>query len=276
MAVWRKSIRSTLRPRGLFTLLAALLCAACAGPGTRGDGLSREEKRAFQHAEEVYLKGDYEEAAKLFVAYMARFGSSPLNNKAHLYAGLAQQKSHNFDQAHAHLLQAANSTSATVATRAQMQLGYLKLRQQDFLGAALHFHEAHARASDRETLAEANLQLGIALQKGGRFAEARRILEACANDASLPALRDRARMRLEYGSYFTVQVGAFSQPANAESLIQKLSRQGFPVELRETGGDGIKLYRVISGRFSTRTEARKHRQEILARERWEENPLIVP
>ncbi len=67
MAVWRESIRSTLLPRGLFALLSVLTCAACAGPGTGGDGATREQERTFRHAEEVYLKGDHEEAAKLFV-----------------------------------------------------------------------------------------------------------------------------------------------------------------------------------------------------------------
>lgn len=54
---------------------------------------------------------------------------------------------------------------------------------------------------------------------------------------------------------YTVQVGAFSNKANAESLVQKLSQGGYQSYLEESSAEGSQSFRVRVGKVSTRQEA---------------------
>jgi len=56
--------------------------------------------------------------------------------------------------------------------------------------------------------------------------------------------------------YYTVQVGSFSNSANAKVLTEKLIQKGYPATIEEVNLDGEeKSYRVRVGRLPTRTEA---------------------
>ncbi len=58
------------------------------------------------------------------------------------------------------------------------------------------------------------------------------------------------------GFYYTVQVGSFSNSANARALTEKLIQKGYPATIEEVNLEGGgKSYRVRAGKFTTRTEA---------------------
>jgi tetratricopeptide (TPR) repeat protein len=56
--------------------------------------------------------------------------------------------------------------------------------------------------------------------------------------------------------YYTVQVGSFSNRANARNLIEKLIRKGYPAYIEEAiSQEGERIYRVRVGKLKIRQEA---------------------
>jgi hypothetical protein len=56
---------------------------------------------------------------------------------------------------------------------------------------------------------------------------------------------------------YTLQLGAFAQPANARSLMADLAKLGFAPELAEASRGGKAIYQVRLGRFATAEEAQE-------------------
>jgi tetratricopeptide (TPR) repeat protein len=57
------------------------------------------------------------------------------------------------------------------------------------------------------------------------------------------------------GLFYTVQVGAFSNLANAKSLSQKLTRNSYPAYIEDAGLEGKTSFHVRVGKYRTRQEA---------------------
>lgn len=55
--------------------------------------------------------------------------------------------------------------------------------------------------------------------------------------------------------FYTVQVGSFNSPANANNLCNKLISKGYDAYIQELDRDGEKIYRVRVGRLKSRAEA---------------------
>jgi rare lipoprotein A len=64
---------------------------------------------------------------------------------------------------------------------------------------------------------------------------------------------------------FAVQVGAFTEETGARALQRQLSEAGFETYVRRADDGGRVLYRVRAGRFTTRSEAAAHAEQIRAR-----------
>jgi cell division septation protein DedD len=63
-------------------------------------------------------------------------------------------------------------------------------------------------------------------------------------------------------SYWTVQVGAFSDYANAKNYAAKFQEMGYPAEINTIVKDNAKLHRVRVGNFKSRSEAREAKQKL--------------
>ncbi len=55
--------------------------------------------------------------------------------------------------------------------------------------------------------------------------------------------------------FYSVQVGSFSSPANANNLRDKLISKGYDAYIQELESDGKKAYRVKAGKLKSRPEA---------------------
>lgn len=62
--------------------------------------------------------------------------------------------------------------------------------------------------------------------------------------------------------YFTVQVGAFGERANAERLKQQLDARYRPVTIQDVDGANGRVYRVRVGNFATEDGARSFAQRL--------------
>ncbi len=71
------------------------------------------------------------------------------------------------------------------------------------------------------------------------------------------------------GAGFVVQVGSFSQKANADTLTRKLQAKGFPAFVEGTKAGGKSIYRVKVGPRPTREAADDLRQRLIDKQRLE-------
>jgi DedD protein len=71
------------------------------------------------------------------------------------------------------------------------------------------------------------------------------------------------------GAGYVVQVGSFSQKANAESLTSKLVAKGFPAFVEGSSAKGKSIFRVKVGPRPTREAADDLRQRLIDKQRLE-------
>jgi tetratricopeptide (TPR) repeat protein len=62
--------------------------------------------------------------------------------------------------------------------------------------------------------------------------------------------------------YYSVQVGCFSKPTNAQNLTQKLMQKGYPAYIEEINTEGKINYRVRVGKFSSRLQAQELEKKL--------------
>lgn len=72
--------------------------------------------------------------------------------------------------------------------------------------------------------------------------------------------------------YFTVQVGAFAEYANAKNYAAKFAKLGYPTEINTIVRDNQKLHRVRVGNFKTRAEAKQDQRKL---ERMENKKFTI-
>ena len=62
--------------------------------------------------------------------------------------------------------------------------------------------------------------------------------------------------------YFSVQVGAFADYANAKNYAAKFAKMGYPTEINTIVRDNRSLHRVRGGNFKTRTKAKQEQRKL--------------
>ncbi|MCP5053856.1 MAG: SPOR domain-containing protein [bacterium] len=67
---------------------------------------------------------------------------------------------------------------------------------------------------------------------------------------------------IKKSAYFSIQVGAFSDYANARKYSAKFANMGYPTEILSTVRKGKKLYRVRVGNFDSRAKAKKEMRKL--------------
>ena len=68
-------------------------------------------------------------------------------------------------------------------------------------------------------------------------------------------------------SYYTIQVGAYADFANARAESDKFSRQGYHTEILSMVQKNKKLFRVRVGKFKTLKKARKEKDKLEKKEK---------
>ena len=102
--------------------------------------------------------------------------------------------------------------------------------------------------------AGAILGLGDTYFLRGNFAKAKSVYEKLLLEYPESSFKAEAQKRLkqvESKVYYTVQVGAFSDMANAKNLIRKLTESEYPAYMEEAEVEGVKTYRVRVGKSIT-------------------------
>ena len=170
-----------------------------------------------------------------------------------------------------------------------MSLGDCYLGMRDYERAAASYRSLIESMPHSQRLPSAYLLLAKSLQNLGRLEEAktfyqkvikdyRQSMEAeqaqqCLN--SLPLTQPKlegAGLRpvspAQETSYFSIQVGAFSEKRNAENLADRLRKKGYSLSIVAPSPGKSRLYKVRVGKFKTRSAAleaarRLHKNEKL-------------
>lgn len=160
----------------------------------------------------------------------------------------------------------ADHRNPQIAGRASGTLGLIYLQRGDFQRAITHLRPA-AEKLDGDDAAQAYLHLGQAHQKLGRWAEARTWLSLAVSKAQDAGLREAAK-RLLASTGYTLQLGAYSTKANADTQAVKMRSAadragvGTPRVVPSRGDSGQTLYLVQVGRFSTFDSAMSARGKL--------------
>ncbi len=182
--------------------------------------------------------------------------SGRVGEEAAYLAGQACAKVGKTAEAERHLIRATRSGDRTLAGQAMAELGLLYERTKRYDRAAPMFEQAAARLTGRDK-AHAYLHAGIAQQRLGQWDRARRNLTLARASSSDATIRQQADARLNATGY-TIQVGAFSDSANAQRLARSVAGRatslGYGPPRIARSPDG-KLLRVQVGRFQTLVQA---------------------
>jgi len=129
--------------------------------------------------------------------------------------------------------------------------------------AYAHYSAFVKKYPDNSFLPTVFYQMGIALQKMGRFSEARSYLEKIHRlypNSFEARLLDNTDM-LSINS-FTVQVGSFHDYENAQHMVNDLQKNDYESTVLVTRKDSAPLYRVRVGSFSARKDAEDFEQKL--------------
>ncbi len=147
---------------------------------------------------------------------------------------------------------------------AQEDLGMIDLETGAYASAAERFREALALQKEPKEREHIRYKLAMALQRDGRFQEARQLYEEIIKADPDSKLVLKARSRLKLPDYFTVQVGAYGDKEKADQQVQTFLAAKFDAFIEPVRSGDKTLYRVRAGKFGKRQEALNLRDRIAA------------
>lgn len=207
---------------------------------------------------------------------VARSTAEPENREmSHYLAGIAAYEKDQLDAAERHLRIAAQSPDASLSADAYSTLGLIYSRSGRYSQAA----DAFLRGADQqsgEDRAQAYFYAGTAQQKLGRWPQARTSLVLARRSTNDPALVSRIDQQLAVTGY-TLQVGAFANPGNAQKLADRYSQRAATLKLgsvyvtpaTDARGRAIQLVQV--GRYATFGAAMAARAQL-----GDKDAVVVP
>lgn len=247
-----------------FSKLAAI---ALMGVGLTMGGCKSSKSQSYMDA---YNSGNHAEAYKR-ASEASVSGPQAQREQAALVAGLSAHSLGNDSDAKKHLQPLSYSSNPEVSGKANATLGLIAESQGDNAGAARAFELAGSKLSGDEA-ARAYLHAGDAYAAAGNKTLSdsmyKRALSMATGDLGL-ATTVRERMNApaagtgDTGNYggassgpFSIQLGAFSNRANAEKLASSAGNMGLgQARIVPTSKNGQTLFAVRVGGFANRTEA---------------------
>lgn len=239
--------------RSAFIFVTLLMLSACSG----GGGARR--------AQDLYQQGQYAEALRQ-AEQSAQTSKPPASDRAALIAGMSAYELKKHSEAERWLRPLAYNSDPAIAGRASATLGLVQVARDRYSSAAIDFTSASRRLEGDEA-ARAHYFAGECYSILGRLDAARASYEQARSLARDPSLRGRISSRLTGGSY-TLQLGAFSNRANADRALAtgtaRASQAGLPAPTIVATPDvtGRTIYLVQVGRFGTKEEAAAARTRL--------------
>ena len=238
-------------------LLMPLSLASCSSATAHTQSLDQ--------ANTAYQQGRYAQSLK-DATRITSTGSPTQRDQAHYLAGLSAKALGRHAQAITHLSRAARSTNQKLSADALSNLGLTYTEAGRFADAA-HVLQRAGDLYVGDDRAQALLHAGIAQQKLGHWSQARNNLMLAQTATTDPGLTRQINDQLAVTGY-TLQLGAFTQRANAQTAAQAAAIQtvvlklGPPRQVNAKDRFGQPLILVQIGRFATYQAARRARQRL--------------
>jgi len=235
---------------------AGLALAAMVFAGGCG-GISGGAERQIEQAQQAINAGRYQRAEELLNPVFRAHGGKSDAAVAYYLRGQCRIQTGARDDAQQDLRTALRlAKEPALAAQVEAQLGNLAFDSEAYAAASAHYARAVDRLPRMTPTDRVLYQYGVSLQRTGRFDEARgvygRLLKDFPNSPHVDAARRKQAWR---DPHFSIQCGAFAQPASARDLVAKLRARGLDATLVPEVQGGSRRHVVRVGRFPTYADA---------------------
>lgn len=205
-----------------------------------------------------YLYGNYGQAHKDYEKLLRACPQSPRACEAQYWIGaslLAEGRYVETRSAFEEVL--ASYPEDNFSAWAQVGLADAYFKEGNYKRAAQEYERALANHSQSDVLSLVYLSLGQSYEHEGEPGKAARVYQRLIKECpwSLEVREARRRINSAASDKYSVQVGAFRDPARANGLAQRLRSRGYAVYLLTTDVRGELFHRVRVGTFESTQEA---------------------
>ena len=209
--------------------------------------------------ETAIIEEDYQKAGELAQAFIDTKPAKAELDEALYFLGLSELRLGDYEAARKNFnLLVSGFPKENLRDKAY--LGYVDSLYLDgnYPSALKIAEELLSKSPRSEYLSLIYLKLARSNLKMGNWQKARDYLKKVINDSPKSLEAHTAKQLLEEKQYFAVQVGAFLDQGRAETLTDKLMKQGEYAYIVETvDREGKKFYRVRIGKLAVLNEAQK-------------------
>jgi tetratricopeptide (TPR) repeat protein len=248
---------NVLSPLNIVALAACILLTACTNTGPK----------SLQEGFNKYTAQQAGESETIADQYIAANPNSPDLDQAYYLRGISRMTRGNRVGAAADLrLAISKTTRADVRNKSHRTLGDIAYDQQQWAEAIKSYQSALDNPPlPPVTATYLNYRIGAALQCQGEWTRAVAWFAKVVAAANDPALTDRAVRRM-HATSFSLQYGAYQDPAGARVLQARLQAAGIAATIPSEIRTGNKLwYLVQSGFYANWPEATAARDRVLAK-----------
>lgn len=239
---------------------ALLIGLACVSAGCNEAGKATPDAMMRE-----YQAGQYREARQT-AQQVANQSLGRQRDEARYIAGLSAYRLGKSQDALDDLEPLTNNPDNELAGNAAATVGmiYIDLKQDNRALSALQIAAQRLRGN---YLARVYHYIGQIHQRAGRWAEGRTAMSLALSNATDPKLQRVIREQMDV-SAFTLQFGAYAQPATADSRLRAVTprvnaaRIGTATVQPSVMEDGRRLYLVQAGRFVTHDQAARARDRL--------------
>lgn len=229
-------------------LMAAMVLLA----GLSGSGcstVSKSMRSAISRADKQYDSSNYLVAEGILNRALVAEPNSPAAGEAYYIRGLCHLKQGSIDQGKADLqLALKRAKRKDLKINTLTCLGTIAYERGDWQGACQYWQQVANKLPKVAPNHWVLYRLGIALQKVGKWDEARKYFGKIIHEYGGTDVARKANGRLKY-EYFSVQAGAFAQSRRAGVLASKLRNAGFKARIAGKYSSGKRLSIVSVGRY---------------------------
>lgn len=206
-----------------------------------------------KQADRAYHARRYAVAEQLLTPIIETHSDKPDIGEALYLRALCRLETDRPTEARTDLKQALHVTRRNeLVDRLHAQLGNLAFDKGRYKSAAVYYKPSYDDLPDYPPKDRIGYQYGLALQRVGRFAEARTVLTDVYAKFPSSGFAPKARLKAAWlHDYFTIQCGAYRQIAGAHQQAKSLKDQG--VDALAVPSSNLYLVRV--GRYRTYSAA---------------------
>ena len=223
--------------------LISVVCSAASGS-------------SLSDAQMDYLFGNYEEAIQ-------KAESVKATDESLYFLGLTYIKTGEYQQGRDYLQKLCqNYPNSRLCSQATLKIADSYFLEKDYEHALYYYHQLQQNYPFFESMPTVWLRLAQIAGRNGQWDDKNKYIKIIKEKFSQSNEVKYVSMLEEYGDFFTVQVGAFSDEKNAVALYNELSQKYKPY-LVENRDEGVALYKVRVGRYKQRYDVEKIAQELL-------------